>query len=282
MKSIVNSYIYKIIMKEIKISVNKNIRNTNITISDSNFTVLNHWFWEKFNEKWEPKTLNFFKRNLEKGRDYLDIGAWVGPTSLIATALGAGKIKIIEPNPMNFFHLLATQVNNSLFSKWFLINACVSSNFGSEFIGPLKGIVNSSSATNIRDQNKNGAKVLSLKLSDLISDKDDFSLIKIDIEGAEAYIIDDISVFSKNSSAIWLSIHPPFFKNKNDFLKKLLANKSEYHFVDENNKIIDEDLLSTRILSEKKFPIWGTEWGNFFEIGLLPKKFFDISGNKIE
>ena len=269
-------------MDQIKISVKKNTKNTTITVNDFNFIVLNHWFWEKFNENWEPQTLNFFKRNLVKGRDYLDIGAWVGPTSLIATALGAGKVKIIEPNPMNFFHLLAAQMNNNLFSNWFLINACVSGNFGTEFIGPLKGIINSSSATNIIDQKQNGAKVMSLKLSDLVLDEDDFSLIKIDIEGAEAYIIDNISVFSKNSSAIWLSIHPPFFSDKNDFLKKLLANKSEYHFVDENNKIIEENLLSTRILSEEKYPIWGTDWGNFFEIGLLPKKFFDKSGIRIK
>ena len=65
----------KIIMKQIKILVNKNLKNTRIIINDTNFTVLDHWFWEKFNEKWEPKTINFFKRNLEKGRDYLDIGA---------------------------------------------------------------------------------------------------------------------------------------------------------------------------------------------------------------
>ena len=93
-------------MDQIKISVKKNVKNTTIKVNDFNFIVLNHWFWEKFNENWEPQTLNFFKRNLVKGRDYLDIGAWVGPTSLIATALGAGKVKIIEPNPMNFFHLL--------------------------------------------------------------------------------------------------------------------------------------------------------------------------------
>ena len=269
-------------MSLIKISLKKNLKNTNIKINDSNFVVLNHWFWDKFfTEKWEPQTVKFFKSNLEKGRDFLDIGAWIGPTSLIATALGARKIKIIEPNPMSFFHLLAAQLNNGFFSNWFLVNACVSKNFGSEIIGPLKGIANSSSATSIINQTQ-GASVLSLKLSDLILDKDDFSVIKIDIEGAEAYIIDDISVFSKHSSAIWLSIHPPFFKDKKNFLKKLFTNSSEFYFVDENNKIIEENLISTRVLSDEKFPIWGTNWGNFFEIGLLPKRFFDIFGNRIK
>jgi hypothetical protein len=30
------------------------------------------------------------------------------------------------------------------------------------------------------------------------------------------------------------------------------------------------------VLSAEEKPDWGTKWGNFFEIGLLPRKFFQM------
>jgi FkbM family methyltransferase len=263
------------------ISVQENEGKTNLKINGSNFTVINHWFWKQFAAGWEPQTVKFFKRNLEQGKDYLDIGGWVGPTAFIATALGARKVKIIEPNPMNFFHLLAAQFNNGLLSRWFLVNACVSDKFGSAVIGPIEGISNSSSATNIRDKNQTGASVIALKLDNIVSEKEDFSLIKIDIEGAEADIVTDLAILSHTKAAIWLSLHPPLIHDCQKFLEELLAQRDHFHFVDENNQTISEDVLSMRILSTEKLPAWGTKWGNLFEIGILPKGAFNADGDRV-
>lgn len=260
--------------------VQKNGSNFDIFINNQKFVVPNHWFWNEFAGVWEPQTEKFFRNNLIPGTDYLDIGAWVGPTSLIATALGAAKLKIIEPNPINFFQLLMTQFQNHFFSKWFLINACVSENRSATSIGPLQGILNASSATNIREPYEDGAKVISLKLSDLVSQSDKFSLIKIDIEGAEDYIIQDVSIFSNQNAAIWLSIHPPFIKNVYQFFEKLVSLQSLFYFVDENNCSIDDEQLKMYITTKEQFPAWGTKWGNFFEIGLLPKKYFTPDGKR--
>ena len=264
--------------------LNINIKNTGnstvININNMSFIAQNHWFWEQFSDNWEPQTINFFQSNLKKGTDYLDIGAWVGPTAFIATALGARKIKIIEPNPVNFFHLLAAQINNNLLDKWFLVNACVSNTVGSAIIGPIEGIKRSSSATNIRDQGQAGATIISMRLKDFILDNDYFSLIKIDIEGAEALIVEDLNILSNVDTAIWLSIHPPFIKDNEDFLRKLLAHSNNFYFVDENNLIIPNDVLSMRVLTKEEKPLWGTKWGNFFEIGLLPKVFFEQNGRR--
>jgi len=262
------------------ISVKTQNGKTELQLKDSYFTVINHWFWEQFADGWEPQTIKFFERNLERGKDYLDIGAWVGPTAFIATALGARTVKIVEPNPMNFFHLLAAQFNNNLFSSWFLINACVSDKIGSATIGPIEGIKNSSSNTNIRDESQTGASVISLRLKDIVLGKEDLSLVKIDIEGAEAWIIEDLGIFSNSKAAIWLSLHPPLIDDCQKFLDSLLAHRDSFHFVDEENKIIPDSVLSARILTTEKKPPWGTKWGNLFEIGLLPKSAFDNNGNR--
>lgn len=266
--------------KKLDIRTEKSEQSTEIVINEFKFLVPNHWFWDEFAETWEPQTEQFFQKNLIPGTDYLDIGAWVGPTALIATALGAARLKIIEPNPVNFFNLLITQLNNNFLPKWFLINACVSDKRNSAIIGPLKGIASASSATNIRDPHQDGAKIITLKLADLISEDDNFSLIKIDIEGAEDYIVDDLSVFSEQNAAIWLSIHPPFIKDVVRFHEKLIALGSIFYLVNERNNQVDGNDLEMWITTKEKFPAWGTKWGNFFEIGLLPKKYFKADGKR--
>ena len=98
-------------------------------------------------------------------------------------------------------------------------------------------------------------------------------IIKIDIEGAEELIINDLKILSDHNSAIWLSIHPPFFKDKKLFVKNLLTLGQSFFFVDSRNVAICSETISERTLSKEKNPQWGTKWGNFFEIGLLPKRF---------
>ena len=188
----------------------------NISVGSSSFRAPRHWFWKQFDNNWEPETRIFFRNNIIKGSNVLDIGGWVGPTAMIATDLGAAKVKVIEPNPINFFNLIQTQLANNLLSKWWLVNACVSTEAGSARIGPLRGINSGSSATNIREQHDDGAEIISLPLRDIATEK--YSLVKIDIEGHEEAIIKDLDIFAHTSSAIWLSIHVPFLSNRKQFL----------------------------------------------------------------
>ena len=262
-----------------KISVSKLASHHYLSINDHHFKVPHHWFWDQFSEQWEPQTYNFFQRNLRKGSTFLDIGGWVGPTAFIATSLGASKVKIIEPNPLNFSHLLSSQFNNGLVEKWFLVNACISDQNGSAVIGPIDGIKSGSSATNIRNPDQSGAQIISLKLQDVLLGEDDLSLIKIDIEGAEELIINDLTAFAKYDAAIWLSLHPPHFKNVSRFVDELLALESSFVFVEENNMPLSGNTIAERLLSSEVRPAWGNAYGNLFEIGMLPRKFFKLSKN---
>ena len=263
-----------------KISVSKSSNHHVLSINDQHYKVPHHWFWDEFSEEWEPQTYNFFHRNLRKHSGFLDIGGWVGPTAFIATSLGANKVKIIEPNPLNFSHLLSSQFNNNLMSDWFLINACISDQNGHKVIGPISGIKSGSSATNIRDQSQDGAKVISLKLQDVIDGGDDLSLIKIDIEGAEEFIITDLLALANYDTAIWLSLHPPHFSDKLCFVDKLLALEESFAFVNDDNEPLPAELISQRVLTAEEMPDWGTQYGNLFEIGLLPKQYFKENNNR--
>lgn len=102
----------------------------------------------------------------------------------------------------------------------------------------------------------------------------------MDIEGAEQFIITDIQIFGAYNAAVWLSLHPPFIANKYLFLQGLLSLQKKFYIIDEDRCHIDFSKLSSQVLSKETKPTWGTKWRNFFEIGLLPKEFFNMSGNR--
>jgi FkbM family methyltransferase len=253
---------------------------TRITMDGVDFDVPQHWFWQEFANNWEPQTFEFFSRNLIAGTEYLDVGGWIGATALIATRLGAMRATVVEPNPINFTKLLYLQFQNArLLSQWTLLNVCVSGARGFTKIGPLEGILGASSATNIRDQN--GVEVLSVLLEDIVNRSAKYSLIKIDIEGAEEFIADELTLFANMEAAVWLSLHPPFLKDKVGFVAKLKKLSEMFFLTDQHNQPYDVQTIETRILWPEPKPVWGTSFGNFFEIGLLPKRIFSASGHRI-
>ena len=56
-----------------------------LNIGEKSYTVPQLWFWQQFNGSWEPQTIRFFEKYIKEGTDYLDVGAWIGPTAMIAT-----------------------------------------------------------------------------------------------------------------------------------------------------------------------------------------------------
>ena len=257
---------------------------TNIRINEASFVVGKHWFWDEVSDKWESETQNFFSTNIVRGSDYLDIGGWVGFTAMMATALGARRVDIVEPNPMNFISLLTTQLSNeNLMKNWCLSNSCVSASDSNQFIGPFEKIFTSSSNGQTSFDEQGGVEVFSLTMSKFRENKKDYSLIKIDIEGVEQYILEDLLIFRDTRAAIWLSLHPAMLLRQGDDLEvywqKLASLSADFFFSDGNNREIDTEILKERVLSKEDRPSWGTEWGNLFEIGLLPKRYFKLSSS---
>ena len=71
---------------------------------------------------------------------------------------------------------------------------------------------------------------------------------------------------------IYLSVHPPFIKDKKEFCRQLLDFCYDYKYVlDSNMKKLSKDELEEMIMTDEKYPVWGTKFGNFFEIILTNK-----------
>ena len=246
----------------------------------STFTVFNHWFWSEFVNGWEPQTWNFYHFFSVEGRPVIDIGSWIGPTALIAVVNGASKVILVEANPVTLNELNITKMLDAeLDEKWQVIEGCVSDRDGIIEFGPETGELRSTSASSDRGS---GSKVPSLRYNKIMKSAKEPSIIKIDIEGTEIKILEDIINYSPDRSAIWLSWHPPLWEKVNlnyHILKELLQN----HFV--LNSALEPIEISTlwkMISSIEKTPYWGTPYGNFFETAILSKKSFDINGNRLE
>ena len=118
---------------------------------------------------------------------------------------------------MNFISLLTTQLSNeNLMKNWCLSNSCVSTSENNQFIGPFEKIFTSSSNSQTSFDEHGGVEVFSLTLDKFRENKKDYSLIKIDIEGAEQYILEDLLIFSDTRAAIWLSLHPAMLLGNGD------------------------------------------------------------------
>lgn len=254
--------------------------STTIQIDDHVFRVANHWFWKQFPE-WEPETFEFYKRYCEPGSHVLDMGAWIGPTALIALANGASRVTMVEPNPATLEVLESTcKLDGLLNSSWSIIPRCISNRKGSVSFGMPDGNMRSSSAASIRGT---CAQVETITIPDIISQvgMKSVSLIKIDIEGSEDDIIHDLLLFVSYNAPIWLSLHPPFVSDLELYSRKFEAVYMNFYVLDSNLTPISIEQLQHRILSMEPKPTWGTEFGNFFEIALLPKQNFDLYGNRI-
>ena len=68
------------------------------------------------------------------------------------------------------------------------------------------------------------------------------------------------------------------FSEQRAISPEAFALESTFAFVDGDNAPLTNDTISYQIMSDEQKPAWGTDWGNFFEIGLLPRKHFQASG----
>ena len=116
-----------------------------------------------------------------------------------------------------------------------------------------------------------GAEVETISFDSLMQEYalDDVDLIKIDIEGAEAFLAKDLERLSRRAGqVIHISIHVPLFPQTAD--KQLFARCfSGYKIFDDRGERLSHVALQQRILSTEQHPEWGTRRGNYFELLLI-------------
>ena len=244
-----------------------------IKVNNKEYKVISHWFWKQFNQSgWEQQTYNVFERYIDKDTTYIDIGAYLGITLFYAAQFTEKLLFGVEANPLSYEMLYE---NVKCLDTVKLSNICITDKDNVIVgFGGKDNKENTSSASSIRGncwQVKSKNLLSYLVQNNLLNCEKLF--IKIDIEGAEELILNDLAVLRYlRDITVYLSIHPPFMKDKKTFCRDLLNFCYDFNNVldSDMNELLKED-LEEMIMSDEECPIWGTEWGNFFEIVLTNK-----------
>lgn len=174
-------------------------------------------FWTKLESGvWEPDTLAILEDHLDSATLFLDIGGWIGPTTLYAGALGAAVI-VVEADPKALPALRRNiELNPKMARRIEIIAKALypgkgrngeKVKFGSRRKGgdSMSSLIHEHMATawqvetispgRLAELCRGGGKVF----------------MKIDIEGGEYTIFPKAqALFSLNLAAVHLSLHPEF------------------------------------------------------------------------
>lgn len=190
------------------------------------------WFWKIFADgSWEPGTFRIFDKFLDPKTVMLDIGAWIGPTSLYA-ASRAKKIFAFEPDPVAY-NSLVQNIDLNTIKNIVPYPIAVSNEWKGIGFGAKNALGDSMSS---ELWGKNDDQVPATSFSALLVDIQP-GFVKIDIEGGEKNIFDNSALLLEQiKPTIHLSLHTPWhLKNLEGFKKHIIDGLAMYpYFYDEN------------------------------------------------
>jgi len=219
-------------------------------------------FWSNC---YESNTYKIYDKFLDKNHSYIDIGAFVGATTLYCAHL-AKKVYAIEPDPIAFSELEKNvNLNPRLIEKIDLHKKCINEKSGKVRFGSIAKGGDSTSGLQFADSQTSWI-VEGITFNEFISKNNitDCNLIKMDIEGGETTVLTSmIDYLEKNKTALYLSLHPLFFINPFEDMKKIIEVLKIYDniYTDKGKKIELKNLLKKNrlkgryaiIATDKKF-----------------------------
>lgn len=173
-------------------------------------------FWDKFADgTWEPATFDVLDRYANPDRDFLDIGAWVGPLTLWATALYRAVVAV-EPDPTAWPILRA---NTAEYGNVLVHNAAASADFGVATL--YRGDAWGDSMSTLHPNGRPSQVVATMPLSWIVTEADP-ALVKIDVEGSEASLVpDNVGLLHDLACPIILGLHWPWIDDQEPLRKAL-------------------------------------------------------------
>lgn len=184
-------------------------------------------FWRKIeNHKYEPDTLSFLENNLDSKSVLIDIGAANGAMAILGT-LCDSPVYAFEPNPL-MFRVASQNIELNKKSRKLakIYNEAISTT-NSEI--SFKAGTDSKVLSNIvfSETSRNFVNIKVKSLSGVVSEiaevhKKSNILIKMDIEGAEWKIFNDLSTLETLKEyrvKVLLAVHPGFYRPPNKSIR---------------------------------------------------------------
>jgi FkbM family methyltransferase len=151
-------------------------------------------FWSAFEDHWEPGIEDTLAAHLRKDSTFLDVGAWVGPVTLLA-ARTCAHVHAVEPDPIARQALKAT-VGRQRRKNITVHPEAIAASDGTIRIGrrPDRAFGDSMTSAIFAED---AIEVPALSLDSLIQREQmsDIGLVKMDIEGGEESVLPSAAPF---------------------------------------------------------------------------------------
>ena len=201
-----------------KINKNNEIFFLNKDKNDPNLS-----FWLNIFHNWENETFQIFDQYLDKNKVFIDIGGWIATTCMY----GGRKSKhvyVVEADNYSFSYLTSncklnnknvTCINNAVYNE-----SNLELFFGKNIFLQGSKLNDSTSQLYTNDNSTNECyKIKTIRIHDIIDqyqiNHNEISLIKVDIEGGEEYILNDLfDIYNSYRIPMYISFHYSWWKNK--------------------------------------------------------------------
>lgn len=182
-------------------------------------TPLNSKFWVDHYTGWQQSTFDFIIPRLDKDKTFIDIGAWIGPISLVAAQFSKQCI-CFEPDPVankEFADNIKLNNINNIILEDKAISMSLELSIGSAVLGES---ITRDSCT------ENAIVVGCMTPSDIFNKYDikgnEISVIKIDIEGHEQQLLKEHSVLWELNIPMHISLHPGWATDKEKYFRDII------------------------------------------------------------
>ena len=182
-------------------------------------------FWKNIYSTWEDDTFNIFDTYLSQDKIFIDVGGWIGTTAMYGSRRSK-HVYSVEADTKSFDDMLVNLQTNCC-NNYTLINKCIFNidnrtiKFGkNQFLPNSK--LNDSTSQIYSDDIQSGDFYLAetITIGSIIRiyqiNPSDISLIKVDIEGGEENILDDLyDIHVTYNIPLYISFHYTWWKDRN-------------------------------------------------------------------
>ena len=204
-------------------------------------------FWNNFSN-WEQNDLDFFSQIAEENKIFIDIGAWIGPYTLIAASMGM-KVYAFEPDKVAFQELKKNIKLNNFKHIPEIFNFGLSKTDTKAYLYSNTNDFGKSESGLINYKNQKNTKRTEIELKNFLQEiykiknynlNYSIKVIKIDIEGGEFLFEKDIYDLVKLEKIYCIFSYHYMVFNRNKFKKNFYKMRTLFYqiFV---NKIYPSD-----------------------------------------
>ena len=218
-------------------------KKTNFLVDPTNYQN----FWNNFSN-WEQNDLDFVSQIAEENKIFIDIGAWIGPYTLIAASMGM-KVYAFEPDKVAFQELKKNIKLNNFKHNPEIFNFGLSKTDTKAYLYSNTNDFGKSESGLINYKNQKNTKQTEIELKNFLQEiykiknynsNDRIKVIKIDIEGGEFLFEKDIYDLVKLEKIYCIFSYHHMVFNRNKFKKNFYKMRTLFYqiFV---NKIYPSD-----------------------------------------